>query len=211
MILLQTVNIIASLTCSRFYLDFGTNVGWQINRLYNSTCISPVSSLFEEVFGSRRDDVCAIGFEPNPRHAGVLQRIEQHHAANGRFVTINIGFAGTRDGMEWLHTNKLHMNGATHHDWTAGRVSKHDNNHRLRTKEFNVSRILLSLPANAIIVAKMDVEGDERSLVPELIRTGALCRIHTLYYEFHDGYELPVHPCHATRFVAIDDESECEL
>lgn len=36
-----------------------------------------------------------------------------------------------------------------------------------------------------IIVMKIDVEGYEHQLVPHLVITGALCKVHTVFYESH--------------------------
>ena len=36
-----------------------------------------------------------------------------------------------------------------------------------------------------IVVMKLDVEGSEHEIVPHLVMTGALCKVHTVFYEAH--------------------------
>ena len=58
--------------CQHLYLDVGSNLGVQIRKLfepwkYSGATVLPV---FNEIFGpAPRCHVCAIGIEPNPRHA----------------------------------------------------------------------------------------------------------------------------------------------
>mmetsp|Transcript_10148 Transcript_10148/g.32115 ORF Transcript_10148/g.32115 Transcript_10148/m.32115 type:complete len:239 (+) Transcript_10148:361-1077(+) len=200
----------APFVCRFYYIDLGTNVGWQIEKLYNPRCASPVQRLFDDAFADRRDEVCAIGFEPNPAHARPLVELEQRHAAKGRFVSIHMGFAGTRNRMSRLYLNRKTADGGRNHDWAAARVKQHQaNNSFVATKEFDVVRLLLGLPTQATIVMKVDVEGDERTLFPALIRSRALCRVRTVYAEFHRGYKPPPLGCPGTRLITIDDEGAC--
>ena len=121
-----------------------------------------------------------------------------------------MGFASVRDGMSSLYKNELFINGKNNNAWTAGRISQHiTQNTKVLTKEFNVSRILTSLPLNSKIVMKMDIEGDESVVLPDLIRTKALCRIHTMYSEYRSNYKPPLNPCLHTKIVELDDETRC--
>ena len=62
------------------YLDMGTNVGYQVNKLYRPECTSPVQNIFDEFFKKRRS-VCTIGIEPNP----LLQTKLSNLRKTGRF------------------------------------------------------------------------------------------------------------------------------
>ena len=201
---------VIGIQCSDFYIDLGTNVGWQIEKLYNPLCKAPVSQVFNKVFGHKRNHVCTIGFEPNPTHTHTLEQLEQKHAAHGRFVDIHMGFAGTRDGMRTLYFNNGYLNGESNNQWSASGVSHDPTQRHVSTKEFNISRILLSLPTDANIVMKIDIEGDESTVVPALIHTRALCRARAVYYEFHNGFKLPPIPCPNTKMIEMDDEASCQ-
>ena len=75
--------------CHHVYLDVGSNIGVQIRKLYEPEKYpkAPIHSIFDENFGDfdeRRkyypgnlSFVCAVGFEPNPRHAEYLKQIEK--------------------------------------------------------------------------------------------------------------------------------------
>lgn len=43
----------------------------------------------------------------------------------------------------------------------------------------------------SLVVIKMDIEGGEYELLPELLRQGLVCKIHTLFLEFHSDYMAP--------------------
>ena len=65
--------------CYHVYLDVGTNVGIQIRKLYEPEKYpnASIHKFFDEHFKrnnvSSSRHICAIGFEPNPRHVSILQ------------------------------------------------------------------------------------------------------------------------------------------
>ena len=65
--------------CYHVYLDVGSNVGIQVRKLFEPTKYPKAFAhkVFREAFGVNRDpgQVCAVGFEPNPRHAEKLRGI----------------------------------------------------------------------------------------------------------------------------------------
>lgn len=46
----------------------------------------------------------------------------------------------------------------------------------------------MSLPINANIICKLDIEGSEFAVLRHLIRTGSMKRIRELYCEFHERF-----------------------
>ena len=66
--------LITTHQCEHVYLDVGSNIGVQIRKLFEPQKYpgAAVHQLFESSFGAAsggsRCRVCAIGFEPNPRH-----------------------------------------------------------------------------------------------------------------------------------------------
>ena len=65
--------------CYHVYLDVGTNVGIQIRKLYEPEKYpdAKIHRIFDEHFKRKNvtstGHICAIGFEPNPRHVPILQ------------------------------------------------------------------------------------------------------------------------------------------
>ena len=58
----------------------------------------------------------------------------------------------------------------------------------LAVRSIDFSRFLMSLPINANIICKLDIEGSEFAVLRHLIRTGSMKRIRELYCEFHERF-----------------------
>jgi len=75
--------------CYHVYLDVGSNIGIQVRKLFEPQLFpdAPALALFDTYFGTIDDNraklVCAVGFEPNPRHTSQLKNIEAAHSACG--------------------------------------------------------------------------------------------------------------------------------
>ena len=59
--------------CRHVFLDVGSNVGIQVRKLFEPKLYPDAEVLpqFDQFFGrypDNRDEVCAVGFEPNPKH-----------------------------------------------------------------------------------------------------------------------------------------------
>jgi hypothetical protein len=79
--------------CSRVYVDVGLNVGDNLRTLYEPSVASKAPRLnrtLGSLFGSveARQDVCAVGIEPNPTHAKPLAAIQQRLKARGHNVQL---------------------------------------------------------------------------------------------------------------------------
>lgn len=102
--------------CQHVYLDLGTNTGMQFRKLFNrdaypAALIRPV---FDRYFGlGRRLNVCAWGWEPNPRHAPNLLRLQDGYRALGRRLTIFPAAAGTFEGHATFHSDGV----LEHQEW----------------------------------------------------------------------------------------------
>ena len=68
--------------CLHVFLDLGSNRGIQIRKLYQPDLFpdAPVLKIFDRYFGPFAErnlsQVCAVGFEPNPRHESLLKETE---------------------------------------------------------------------------------------------------------------------------------------
>ena len=93
-------SLLARHNCTGVYLDFGTNIGVQIRKLFEPHKFegAQVLPLFTEVFGAERCRTCAIGIEPNPRHTRRLDQLEARLGAVGAGVLVLRGAATTSEG-----------------------------------------------------------------------------------------------------------------
>ena len=80
--------------CAKIYIDLGLNIGLNFERLFEPERFrrrsEPMRSM-DLLFGNsseRRRDVCALGFEPNPRHQAGLRRLERRLRNRGHSVHI---------------------------------------------------------------------------------------------------------------------------
>eukprot|EP01062_Namystynia_karyoxenos_P081006 TRINITY_DN882_c0_g1_i3.p1 TRINITY_DN882_c0_g1~~TRINITY_DN882_c0_g1_i3.p1 ORF type:complete len:461 (+),score=118.16 TRINITY_DN882_c0_g1_i3:115-1497(+) len=185
--------------CQHVYLDVGSNSGVQIRKLYEPEMypLSAVFPIFARYFGKDRGawkDVCTFGFEPNPARAARLKRIEALYRGRGHRVKIFTHTAvGIKDGSSVYYQNSdrgPQLGGALWRRSTGG------GSHIIRIVD--LSRWLLRhvaarrLPESAskklswpFVVAKIDIEGYEWLLIPEMLRTRAICSIQSLFVEYH--------------------------
>ena len=103
--------------CYHVYLDVGSNIGIQVRKLFEPGLYpdAPVLKVFDDHFGPveykgrRQDTVCAVGFEPNPRHTPVLKTIEEAHKSCGWRTTFYTEVAASHDygSIDFLSDNDL--------------------------------------------------------------------------------------------------------
>lgn len=205
--------------CYHVYLDVGSNIGVQIRKLYEPKMYprAQVHIIFDSHFGSIEDRrhasgqmVCAVGFEPNPHHTQYLKEVESSYNKCGWRVKFFTETAvSDRNGATRFYTDE-----DTHNmEWGGGILSPDvnniavDNSGDTKNQEFkNVSLVRLSdflknvvgkrkvpvvrfetHPPN--VVMKMDIEGSEVDVIPDLIYTGGLQYINTIMVEWHQRLE----------------------
>ena len=77
--------------CQHLYLDFGTNIGVQIRKLYEPFYFpdANVLQIFSEVFSNADPkSICVVGFEPNKAMKDRLQELESSYREVGFPCTI---------------------------------------------------------------------------------------------------------------------------
>ena len=213
--------------CKHVYLDVGSNIGVQIRKLYEPELYpgSSILKVFDEYFGSnittRRREVCAMGFEPNPHHMERLTMLKARYNALGWRTDFMLEAAGYRDGTaelffdmvgkrnhsEWaagLIRNKLNQG---QQRWNTGRTGAHRKVHvfdlpqwMLKTLDVWKQHWHKSAGDNprASVVMKLDVEGAEYELLPHLFASGALCLVNYVYAELHP---------HIVNFTISDEQN----
>jgi len=207
--------------CLHVYLDLGTNRGVQIRKLYEPSLfpLAPIHATFNKYFGDAeyRDpaDICSVGFEPNPAHEKHLKEMEEAYATCGikaimmkagvgaknkvsRFVPINTAW-GTdlgHDVMGRFLDDEGNLGLKTEENNIDVQETVHDIN-IVRFSEFVLETVAtrkLPLKAQVIdpkVVVKMDIEGMELEVIPDMYMTGAFRYVDNLHGEWH-GYESEV-------------------
>jgi len=201
------------------YVDVGSNVGTQVHKLYQPhICYrAPVQSLFR-VFPSR-SSVCTLGIEPNPNHAQHLRKVSQGYAARGIYVTFLAALASNVDGQALFYHNKDYINGKRHNEWTGGAIKRHGNQAGVVVRTVDLARLVKAWWANPIVL-KIDVEGNETTLLPWLLEKDVLCNITGVYVDLHGSHSRQVFSqvqsslksmsC-PVKLLTLDDETPCNL
>lgn len=191
--------------CEAVYLDVGSNIGVQIRKLFEPQKYpgAPVHSLFTETFAlTDRCRVCAIGVEPNPRHRKRLSQLQARLTAAGAGVLVFEAAAGNADGVLTLQygARKSSFEDAGASTLGIGRYSGHD---EVVVRMLRLSRLVrlvraqLDLTARRAstppgqragkILMKLDVEGSEWTVLTDLMDSGALCAVDSVFVEYHEA------------------------
>ena len=191
--------------CEAVYLDVGSNIGVQIRKLFEPHKYpgAPVHSLFTETFASTdRCRVCAIGVEPNPRHRNRLSQLQTRLTAAGAGVTVFEAAAGSADGVLTLQygARKSNFEDAGASTLGIGRYRGHD---EVVVRMLRLSRLVRLVRAQLDVTArragtppgqragkilmKLDIEGSEWTVLTDLMDSGALCTVDSVFVEYHDA------------------------
>ncbi|CAK9011838.1 Hypothetical protein SCF082_LOCUS11264 [Durusdinium trenchii] len=218
--------------CHQIFLDVGSNRGTHVRKLFEPQKYKGARYLkvFERVFGppSERQrnssGICAIGFEPNSKWIPHHQDIERAYAKQGwkaKFFPVAVSdhvgrlnmFHGQKDNSEIGFGQFRHKGSGLSEEVQMEPFS-----------EF-ISRINNTVPSGIRLV-KMDIEGSEYEVLPDLLQKRMLCHdtIQELTIEWHSRFaelsneknkqlekEVHSHNCSGsvpqTMVQNIDDES----
>ncbi|KAH3696583.1 hypothetical protein DPMN_084059 [Dreissena polymorpha] len=220
--------------CKFVYVDLGSNKGVQIRKLYEPLLYpgAAIIPFFDKLFGkitrsSRRGDVCSFGFEANPRHMGRLKHIERSYRRKGLNVTFYNNAVSNRTG----DIVTIYSDTNFDIDWGAGILDTaidHKNNmteYKVRTIDIVhfIRNQIVPLKPKAVFM-KMDIEGSEYIVLPQMIQTSTLCKdiITSFVIEMHEWAKKPMgsnltfddvrnmlgkQGCVPSEMVSVDDES----
>lgn len=182
--------------------------------------LAPIHATFNKYFGEAeyRDptDICTVGFEPNPAHEQHLKEMEEAYATCGiKAIMMTRAGVGAKNKVSRFVPINTAWGTDLGHD-VMGRFMDDDGNIGLKTEENNIdvqdaiedihvvrfSEFVLEtvatrkLPIKAQVihpkvVVKMDIEGMELEVIPDMYMTGAFRYIDNLHGEWH-GYESEV-------------------
>jgi hypothetical protein len=221
--------------CPFVYIDVGTNIGVQFHKLYDKDRFPDalVKPVFDGAFGnaSDRSHVCSWGWEPNPGHRPVLDRMVKHYKSKGYRVSVSHTAAGTFEGYGVFKSD----GDLEHKEWgahveplpqglspmpSANTVIVSDvptwilHNVVWRTWEGRSSAPGGPASAAGRVVMKIDAEGSDERILAAMVRNGALCGVDILYTEGHVRPEVSFKYNEAlatagcpTRIIVMDDET----
>ena len=203
--------------CYHVYLDVGSNIGVQIRKLYEPEKYpnAKVHSVFNTQFGpvnlrKRKvsESICAVGFEPNNHHTKYLKEIEEsYNKCNWRVKFFTETAVSDHNGETQFYTDEDVQN----LEWGGGILppdvnsiavgsSKGKNKFPMNVTLVRLSEFLKNVvggrkipnidsesPPN--VVMKIDIEGSEVDVIPDLIFTGGLQYINSLMVEWHERFQ----------------------
>jgi FkbM family methyltransferase len=176
--------------CYQVFLDVGANVGVHGRFLlepekYPDAVTS--KSLFDNEFGTKRDnrDFCVFAFEPNPGHKARLEEVASAYQRMGWRYEVFPVAVGAEDG----NMTFFHMGDESHNEWGFSSVRKHNVADKqelipvIRLASWLLDHVhdrVVPTPFGTYtsgpkVVMKMDIEGTEFSILPDVIASGALC------------------------------------
>lgn len=192
--------------CEAVYLDVGSNIGVQIRKLFEPQKYpgAPVHSLFTETFASTdRCRVCAIGVEPNPRHRNRLSQLQTRLTAAGAGVLIFEAAAGNADGALTLQYGARKSSFEDAGASTLG-IGRYRGRSEAVVRMIRLARLVRLVRAQLDVTAgragtppgqraknkilmKLDIEGSEWTVLTDLMESGALCAVDSVFVEYHDA------------------------
>jgi len=194
-------------SCSRIYLDIGSNRGVQVRKLFEPWKYkgAEVLRLFTGSFGpeswrnhkpSSETGICALGFEPNPNHHLRLFRLQRAYAARGWNVHFYPFAAWNAEVSVELYHNRWKspyaltepdagVSGSTPLSWKPDSRTRH----RTLARAVDMAMFLKSLPEHSVLLWKIDIEGAEWTVLPRLHQAEMLCHdtVETVIMEAHIG------------------------
>lgn len=182
-------------------MDMGTNVGIQIRKVYEQNYYprSPIRWHFEDVFMDERpENICTIGFEPNTLHVQRLVDLQgAYQKANFPCVIFTTTAVTTYDGNITFYRSKEN---AHYHEAGASTIAWdgvfHDNSESAVAVDINAFvwevvhlwKKSQSYSETSRLVAKMDIEGAEYTVLPHMLAHGSLCHFTELIMEWHSRF-----------------------
>ena len=223
--------------CSNVYLDLGSNIGVQVRKLFEPERYpiydqrqKKVMDLFNQEFGDparRRNahsELCAFGFEPNPKHSGRLKSLENQYLSKGWKVHFFPFAVSNTDKIVALYTE----NEPGKNDWGATLYKTKGNfQNSIQVRQVRlVNFVKQFLNRTRINIIKFDMEAAEYEVLLDFLNEGLLCQeyVKLIMVEWHTAYIRTSDPnsvyrnpgikqwitsqrCNATKVLELADET----
>ena len=183
--------------CRHLYLDMGSNIGVQIRKLYQPEGYpkAAVLPIFDSFFGAMRNSVCAVGFEANPHHTKRLTALQESFRSAGFPCVIFTNSAVSRQS----GTVDFYLDTSNNHEQLGASVLPWlQNGAKVTAISLHMNTFINALiqdwrksPAyskDSKVVAKMDIEGAEFDVLPDMLHGQSLCAFDMMFVEFHHWF-----------------------
>ena len=199
--------------CVNVFVDAGANIGVHTRFLFEPAKYpdSSFTKVFNRSFGSIASNgmaplTCSLGFEPNPKHIKRHKALERAYKQMGwrySFFPFALGVNTSEDLV--FYENPRAAGGAQSEYWGFGTKQRHADQSEVRVPSASFDAVLAQigkrrLPAHTDhhprVLVKMDIEGSEFAVVPQVMMSGSLCRVvDYISVEWHARFApLRLHP-----------------
>jgi len=192
--------------CRYVFLDVGSNVGMHVRFLFEPERfpLNKYGDIFNRTFPPRRSDrqdICAFGFEPNPKHKSRLEQLQKQYSERGwRVQFFNEAVAAKEGRVTFWHVNDV--NDLMHNEWGFSARDWNKDNGVNASEEIvptidfaawaihnvhmrNIPSAMFHDDPPPTVVMKMDIEGSEYEVLSTMLVKGALCNISLITIEWH--------------------------
>jgi FkbM family methyltransferase len=201
-LVLLPIPVANTFTCNFLltFSDTGSNIGVQVRKLFEPEKFKDAAVLpyFQKYFKTNQPgsdyklDVCAIGFEANPSHfQRNLNPIQTTYNKFGWKTIFYHRAASDVDDQEI----KFYSDGAAKHNfWGASTIPWGGD--AMKNNSYTVKTVDLALLVKNIIdfhkpeavLMKIDIEGSEYKVIPNMIAHGAFCNVDAAWIEWHPNF-----------------------
>jgi hypothetical protein len=190
--------------CQHIYLDIGTNIGIQIQKLFEPHLFPNALILpyFDSFYGpalQRNSHICAIGMEPNPKWTTKLSKLQSDYQKKGYEVIIFTETAANIHNKNMtFYTTPFEK--TENHEWGASLIPWNKKMIATTAGSISLSTLIQLIQyrkgktENSTVFMKLDVEGAEFEILSDLIFTGAICSVNQIAIEWHQYFRREIKP-----------------
>ena len=182
--------------CVNVFVDAGANIGVHTRFLFEPAAYpqSSFTKVFSDVFGAapnHKSAMCSLGFEPNPKHIDrhmALQSAYRHMGWRYSFFPYALGV--NTSGELVFYENGGANGGEQNEYWGFGTTQRHNNQREVRVPSVSLDTVLEQIGRRRLprasraghtmhprVLVKMDIEGSEFAVIPQVMMTGRLCQV----------------------------------
>ena len=175
-----------ALHCDIVYADIGSNNGDTIANFITKKTEASLNKLLLDDFKFEMKNACVLGFEPNPRWTHRLNRIKQEFENNVSSLYIHTSTAAVAHEDEksvnlYIDDSRDNVGASIY----ARRSSNAKTINGIQLSSY-LHEYLAKMERNPVVLIRMDVEGYEYILIPQLLFSGVLQQFKTHFMiEWH--------------------------
>lgn len=182
---LALLTVASAKECDLLYIDIGSNDGETIENFIKNNTEAALKSTLLQSFKFDMKRACVIGFEPNPRWNARLTKLKNEYERNVSSLDIHANTAAIASDDVDID---ISLDSTKNNVGTS--IYSRKSSRKARTKAIRLSAYLKKYLAQTsrrpVILIRMDIEGYEYELIPELVTSGVLQKYETYFVvEWH--------------------------